>query len=71
LETINDKMKYSINKDLWQKSDLAWNILQKDMRKPINHPQKPFYVKNNLFLPSVSIFLDKTGFSGIPKSVNL
>jgi hypothetical protein len=70
-ETISGKMIHYINKVLRQKSDLVWNILQKDIRKPINHPQKPFYVKNNLFLPSVSIFLDKTGFSGIPKSVNL
>lgn len=64
-------MNYSIHKDLWQMSDLAWNILRKDMRKPINQPQKPFYLKNNLFLPSVSIFLDKSEHSGIPKSVNL
>lgn len=54
-----------------QTSYLAKLILQNMIRKAINHRQKPFYLKNNLFLPSVSIFLDKTGHSGIPKFINL
>ena len=56
---------------LWQTSEFIKNMIRMNNGKPFNHVQTWFYLKNNLFLPTVCIFLDKSGHSGIPKLINL